>query len=466
MFRTIFHILLAFTLSCILTACGGGEDSSTTTVKCNNPNCQVLSPSVSTPFVQTANNLRVSVDNAGPQGFTTNTNLLFADVKVCAPGGAPNQCVTIDHVLVDTGSVGLRVLSSKVKSLALPDIPVGNGATAGNAWECFPFVIGGLWGKLAAADVYLGQQGTMQPVAMQLIDDLNELAPTGDCQTVTNNSLLTTASSIGANGILGIGNTTLDCGIYCQSGTYHTTAASPPGSSVLYYSCPAGATNSATCGLTPIQAALQAYNPVAALAAPYNNGVVLKMPAIPANQPGAATALGELILGIDMANLPGRQVFLGVANPSSDSYLSVTTQFNGHSFANSYLDTGTNGMFFYDQSLSTGACSSTTAGFYWYCPNGTKSNLSATISDGDNPAMNQVPVSFQVANFIVLSSTQNTAFSDAAGAVNAQDSAGNYIPDTRTFAWGMPFFYGKQVAMSIWQQAGSLNGPWVAWSPI
>jgi hypothetical protein len=68
-----------------------------------------------------------------------------------------------------------------------------------------------------------------------------------------------------------------------------------------------------------------------------------------------------------------------------------------------------------------------------------------------------VPVAFQIANAEALFSTNNTAFSGASGAAPTGSSA---------FAWGMPFFYGKQVFLSIWQQAGSLSGPWVAWVPI
>ena len=448
-----------------LASCGGGGDSTVTTVSCSNPNCQILSAAVSTPFVQTVNNLRVSVDDQGPHSFGSSTNILFANVTVCSPGGAPNQCVTIDHVLVDTGSVGLRVLASKVNALALQPVSV----VSGNAWECFPFVIGGLWGPVVGADVYLGQQGTSgTALPVQLIDDQQVLSPTNDCLTVTNSSLLTSAGALGANGILGIGSTTLDCGVYCENGTYHTTAATPPGSSVLYYGCPAAATSATACSLASISANLQVYNPVAALPAPYNNGVVLKMPAIPAGQPGAASAAGELILGVDPNNLPGNatQVFLGVANPASDSYLSITTQYNNHVYANSYLDTGTNGLFFYDATLAASACSSQQASSYWYCPGTNLGNLQAILSDGDTPTLHQVPVVFQIGNFAILSATSNTAFSDSAGAVNAQDALGNPIPDTKTFAWGMPFFYGRQVALSIWQQPGSLNGPWVAWAPL
>jgi hypothetical protein len=44
-------------------------------------------------------------------------NGLFATVTVCVPG--TSDCQSIDHVLVDTGSSGLRLLGSEL-TIALP----------------------------------------------------------------------------------------------------------------------------------------------------------------------------------------------------------------------------------------------------------------------------------------------------------------------------------------------------------
>ena len=479
----LFTSLPGFVLALLLAACGGGGgDSSTTTLKCGNADCALLNAPVATVFAQTANNVRVSVDDLGPHGFGNlgvSTNMLFADVTVCTPGGLrtnPSECVTIDHVLVDTGSVGLRVLSSKAAKLNLSPV-VDQVDAAKHVWECFPFVIGGLWGPTVSADVWLGQQKTTVAVAVQLIDDQSALAPTADCNTVTDSTpqqsnILASAGQLGANGILGIGSTTMDCGVYCESGSYHVRASDPAGSSALYYACPVGASASSACNFTAVPNTFQVKNPVAALPGPYNNGVLLKMPAIPVNNPGAQTAKGELVLGIDAANLPPatRQVFLGVLNPASDSYLSINTQFNGHTFANSYLDTGTNGMFFHDASIAP--CDNLTQAAalkvlsYWYCPASTLTGLSASLSDGDPSANPPVTVAFQIASYARLALTNNTAFSDLGGAVNGSGPSNTYVADTKTFAWGMPFFYGKQVYLSIWQQPGSLNGPWVAWSAL
>jgi hypothetical protein len=435
----------------VLAGCGGGGDSTTTSVSGPGLSSLGLSPAVATPFTQAANNLQVLVED-GPRGFTLapSANILFATVTVCVPGGSPSnpaECQVIDHVQVDTGSVGLRVLASKVKQLNLSPVPL---STNSNAWECFPFVIGGLWGKNVAADVWLGQQRTEGlPISIQLIQDDPQAAlqATSDCVKAADNNVLDSAGALGSNGILGIGSTTLDCGVNCAAGDY-------TGSFVQYYSCPQTATSSADCSAAAVSFDKQVYNPVAALPAAYNNGVVLKMPAV--TDPGAATASGELVFGLNTQpnNTPpanATKVFLGVDYVSRpDSYLNITTVFNGGTFQSSYLDTGTNGLFFSDATMTR--CLGST----WYCPKATM-NVSAGLSDGDNPSLNPVTVDFQIANAEALFSTNNTAFSGAAGAAPA---------GSISFAWGMPFFYGRQVYMSIWQQAGSLSGPWYAWASI
>ena len=58
----------------------------------------------------------------------------------------------MDHggILIDTGSVGLRVLSSVV---TLP-LPQQTGAAGAPVVECLPFVDGFTWGPVQTADVF------------------------------------------------------------------------------------------------------------------------------------------------------------------------------------------------------------------------------------------------------------------------------------------------------------------------
>lgn len=431
-------------LSLFIASCGGGGDSIVTTITGSGLNSLGVSPEVhlASAFVQTANNVQVVVDEGPVRSFSPpSANVLFASVTVCAPGDA-SQCRTIDHVQVDTGSVGLRILASKVNGLDLPAVPIPSGV----AYECYPFVIGGLWGPTAVADVHIGQQ-VAGSVPVQLIMDTSLTGPAAppDCVSASSDTVLSSVDQLGSNGILGIGSTTLDCGLLCVKGQYPDF--------VQYYSCPQGSVDSSACAAAAMSENAQVYNPVAAFAQ-HNNGVAIDLPAVP--WPGAGKAWGELIFGIN-THANNQQpvmppVLLGmdwVGKPLS--YLNITTQFAGQTIAQSYLDTGTNGLFF-TADAGIDLCLAGT----WYCPAKTVSR-SADLSDGDVPGRNRATVGFQVGNAEALFTTQNTAFAELAGVP----------PAASAFAWGLPFFYGKKVFLSIWNPSStntaSDNLPWYAW---
>ena len=92
-----------------LTACGGsggGGSSSTGST----------GPVGTTPPVVQANSMTVTID-AGPAALTNagevSANILYATVTLCTPGST-TACTTVDHVQVDTGSNGLRILASAI----------------------------------------------------------------------------------------------------------------------------------------------------------------------------------------------------------------------------------------------------------------------------------------------------------------------------------------------------------------
>src|ERR1700675_2199841 len=63
-----------------------------------------------TPPPPVVNTVTITVDS-GPAAATGQFNHAYVTVKVCAPGSG-SQCATIDHVLLDTGSWGLRLVGS------------------------------------------------------------------------------------------------------------------------------------------------------------------------------------------------------------------------------------------------------------------------------------------------------------------------------------------------------------------
>ena len=142
----------------------------------------------------------VSVDY-GPPELTGYLNGLFATVTVCVPG--TSDCQAIDHVVVDTGSSGLRLLGS-VLTLSLPTWTDDSGVAVA---ECNQFLGGFIWGPLRSADLSIaGEQASN--LAIQVIDESTYPVPS-DCTGFDQS----TAEALGANGILGVGSFLQDCGL-------------------------------------------------------------------------------------------------------------------------------------------------------------------------------------------------------------------------------------------------------------
>src|SRR5439155_124561 len=235
-------------------------------------------------------------------------------VTLCAPGSSSN-CQTIDHIQVDTGSAGLRIIGSVLSStLSLPQ----QVDAAGNPLaECAQFVDGYTWGAVRVADLHIaGEQASSTPI--QVIGDAS--FPTVPFSCSSSGPAENTVQSFGANGLLGVGVFLQDCGSACAQ-------AAVPGT---YYVCPA-----VNCQPTAVALAKQLQNPVALFSAD-NNGVILQLPSVPAA--GAATATGSLIFGIGTQsdNGLGGATVLGV-NPSTGN---IVTTFNNQTYTNSYIDGG------------------------------------------------------------------------------------------------------------------------------
>ena len=124
-------VLLAAACSawCFTVACGGGSSHKANPIAASGQNV-----------------VPVSVDS-GPDGNYANG--IFVSVTVCVPSSS--TCQTVPNVLVDTGSSGLRILSSAL-TISLPQ---QNGA-GGPVAECLPFISGFTWRPVQTADVQIG----------------------------------------------------------------------------------------------------------------------------------------------------------------------------------------------------------------------------------------------------------------------------------------------------------------------
>jgi hypothetical protein len=427
----------------MLQSCGGSSSSSTTVV-CRDPTvCTVQEAVQSTPTG--SNTTEIVVDSGPPNGFALGvTNLPFVTVTVCSPGSTA-QCATIDHVLLDTGSYGLRLLKSKVAAIGLPGIPIAadasSGTPAGVAAECYAFVLGAVWGPLATADVQIGGE-TASGVNIQLIDDAVAPSPVvpQNCTQQANGTLLNSVSMLQANGILGVGVVGVDCGITCLTNTY-------AGGYIVYYSCPPGGTACQPAGL-PLSSQVQ--NPVAHFAV-NNNGTMIVMPGVP--ELGAVVARGRLVFGIGTQTnnqVPLAATLYPINNdPNNVDYLYVSLQVASRSYPQSFIDTGANAMFFDEPGLSQACAVSSGQPGSWYCPATTWRQTATLTGMGGASGTFELRVTNADALFN----------SGAAALATLGGSAGQA---TQTFALGIPFFYGRTVFTSIWGQTLATNGPWYA----
>ena len=141
----------------------------------------------------------ISVD-AGPQPQSfLSSNIAFTNVTICVPG--TSSCQTIDHVQVDTGSQGLRLLQGVV-TLNLPPQNVSGRPLA----ECLSFADGFVWGTVAVADIQLAGETASSSQVQIIVPSTGSPAVPSTCTGPPggNGNEGDSAMALGANGIVGV----------------------------------------------------------------------------------------------------------------------------------------------------------------------------------------------------------------------------------------------------------------------
>jgi hypothetical protein len=334
-------------------------------------------------------------------------NVAMASVTICLPGSASN-CIKIDNLQVDTGSVGVRINASALNGLALPGVKNAGGNQAA---ECQTFATTSIWGSVRLADVTLGGE-TAHGIPIQVVSDPSIPSAPSDCSAMPNLAP--------GNGVIGIGYNQQDCGIICAN------------SAQQYYGC----LTSGSCGVNTLPVASQVANPVAAFSGD-NNGVLFELPAVPIS--GASTVTGAVVFGIGTQsnNVPSGLTVI----PVSSQVGTLTTTFNGATYPQSLVDSGTSFNTFADPVLAK--CADARR----YCP-ATTQTLGITLQSANGGASLS-------ATFPIVNASQQAA------------SGANYVAwssdSTKQVVLGLPFFYGRTIAFGYTGANTSLGaGPFVA----
>lgn len=368
----------------------------------------------STSSAMTAANVMAVSVNGSLCSASSYLNKPCVSVTICNPD--LSACQTVNDILLDTGSYGLRIFQQAIPNLTLPQVASGAGSLTG----CVQFADGSsLWGPIKLAAVKLGNEPTVQ-VPIQVIDSTFGSLPL-PCANADPSPV-----SSGFAGILGVGVLTEDCGSGCVFSA----------SNGIYYRC-----SGTSCVGTTVALTDQVQNPVARLPLD-NNGVIVQLPSVPLG--GLPSIDGSVIMGIGTRS--NNTTASQTAFPT-DQNGDIRTIFNGITTAG-FMDTGSNGLFFPNADPAVlPVCASPNAD--WYCPPVTRSLLATNIGAGGTPSQD---VAFNVSNFLTLASSPNNVFSDIAG------------PSSFGFDWGLPFFMGRSVFFGIEDKTTTLGtGPFVAY---
>lgn len=403
--------VLMLGLTVFLSACGGGGGNVST------------GGNASTSIPSGNNVLPITVD-AGPNNNYVNG--AFVTVTVCSPVNT-GQCHDIDHVLVDTGSIGLRILSSELPSgLSLPQLADNNLVPL---YECMQFADGNAWGSVNSASIKLGGI-TANTLPIQIIGANTQLLPSS-CQNAGTGKIENDINTLDVRGILGVGAFKADCDANCTG--------------IQYFSCPGTASSGSSCNpVSNVPASALVKNPVSSLSQ-HNNGMAIHLSGIPSD--GARNVTGYMLLGINTAsnNNLGQATTLAL-DPDSGQLLSSSG--NNHSYAISFVDSGTNAWEVGATTFPT--CPVSQVGVGFYCPASALS-LNMTMTGTD---YHQASVSVPIANATMLFTS-----SPSANAFNNLAAPGK---DDTFFVWGLPFFYNRTVFTAFEQSTmpgTALTGP-------
>ena len=402
------RIIALGVLTMSLVSCGGGGGGGNNTASSPPPATVALAGTATAVLPGSANpqsnQLAVTVEQDPAVTAFQTVNLPYVTVTIC---DVNNNCQTIDHVVVDTGSYGLRILQSAITNpnMNLSSELIGSDPVA----ECTAFLDGFMWGSVNLATIQLsGEIATQIPV--QVVGDSAVSGVSTPPTTCSNNGVdESNLNGIGGNGILGVGLFTAD--------------------DQQYYTCTNGSCIPYGTPNNPIlQPTQQVSNPVPSFSRD-NNGVILQMPSVPDG--GAGMATGTLTFGVGTQTDNSASGLQWLAADYSGN-ISVTLQ--DTTYGASFIDSGSN---------------------FYYVP---LNNVPSDVNQNYTPAQptlyplsltpNVGPVNTVPQNMLVVNPAQMPSSSLAMDDVDI-DLGQTSGAATGSADLGMPFFYGKSLAFVI-----------------
>ena len=344
-------------------------------------------------------------------------NVPYVSVTVCVP--QTTNCQTIDHIIIDTTSAGLRIFSQAL-SITLPAQVSGPPLA-----ECALMGGGNLWGPIDSASVTMAGEPAVT-VPIQVIDST---FGTGSLPFPCNSNVPSSSQWFGGNGVLGVAPLQWDDSgpwaswyFTCQNGSCTTAVVNPPNPNAVQ-------------------------NPVFALPVD-NNGVIIDLPRVPDG--GSSSVSGVLIFGIGTPNGANDPNFLRGSSPlhifHNDSInvpIGLPPSGTPHGTP---LDTASDALKFLDSFISR--C----ADGYFFCPATTPLVITVRICTGTGSCSapgGSDTIAFHVEGGSALFASGNSAFSTLA-AFDYEDM-------------GLPFFFGRFVFLAYPNYSGTLGTPPV-WS--
>ncbi len=345
-------------------------------------------------------------------GVCSNVNAPCVSVTICDTNN--NNCSTVNDILVDTGSYGLRVFSSAISQNTINSL-IPQTTNQKYVAECVSYGDGSQnWGGVYNSNVQLSSDAIANNIPIQIIDASFQTPPSACANAASD------PTSFGYNGILGVG-------VYAQDGGQ-------------YFSC-----FDNSCTPYNLPTSNQVANPIAFLPN-NNNGLTISFNSVSNN--GSSNVTGILNFGVNTNS----NNTISVANKYNATYSSGLPVFNAtynNSNYSAFLDTGTNTLSLSNSGINT--CNSPYTS--WFCPSSTQA-LTIGNFNSNNAIVN---TTINIANTINLLNSGNTAYNNL-GTTIPSGFGGQFID------YGLPFFFGKTVQIVFNGSQSNLGtGPFWAW---